>query len=324
MPENVAAAPAATPAPAAAPANQQAPANANQPADKGNAGAAPPKVEQPEFFEVPNVNGKTVRLTREQAIAELRRSAAATERFQKASEQTRKYEQWKETAKQDALKALMDPELGLSKEQIRDRFESWYHENFIAPKTMSKEQLEALEWKKKAQEYEEREKARMEQETKAREEWQSQQMREHVQKELIETMEKGGFDKTKFNMNRIAFWTKQNLKQGFNAPPEHVAAQVRNEFKMIVKESYKGKMENPTELAKALREDFGDDLIKAIRKLDMEEWKARNNKNPQSPPPDDIGNRNFVAGTPGQNRREGQRKTMRDVDQYFNRLRFER
>jgi len=141
--------------------------------------------------------------------------------------------------------------------------------------------------------------------------WQQQQMeqqvRAEVEKELIATLDQAGLPKTRFTANRLVYWKKQNLKNGYDAPPEVLIQQVKDEGQNIL-QSYV-KESSPAQLIEFL----GEELINKIRQHDIENLKAK------------LGQKGTVM--PKQARQTAQKgggKSMRDVDKYFNDLRRSR
>lgn len=274
------------------------PTKPNQPTPPKEA-EAPLTQEQQLYYDM-KVNGKDRRYTIDQLKAKASLGEAATERFEEASAKEKKYQQWKDSAKKDLLSALQDPELGLTRDEIRVKMEQWYKENFIDPETMTEEQkrLRDLEKYKKGKEEEETTaKERQELEAKAQEE---REAVESAQKEIIETLKKSGLQQTRFNAGRIAYWMKANLQRGYNAPMAVILNQVKAERADIFSHEVK---ERPIE--EILSEEWGQEFINRVRKFDLERLKTR-----------------FASEKPvPTTRKEASTKSMADVDAYFNDLR---
>lgn len=262
----------------------------------------------PEMFEV-KVNGQMRKYTRDQLIAKASLAEAATERFEEASKKEKAHAKWKESAQKDFLSALQDPELGLSREQIRDRFEQWYKQEFIDPEMMNPDQREAAKWKREAEEAKAwREEQEANQRTQA-EQAEASQMRETVQQEIIGLIEKSGLPKTRFTASRVAYWMQQNIKRGFNVPQETIIQQVREELNSVTTSA-------ANELTgEALVQFLGEDIVKKIRAYDMERLKSKyqTNTQPQSVQTNDNGTTTRASSSKA--------KSMKDVDSYLNDLR---
>ena len=253
-----------------------------------------------ELYEV-KVNGQLKKYTLDQLRSKASLSDAAMEKFEKASEMSKKSESFKENLKKDFLTALMDPELGLTKDQIRSRFESWYKENFIDPETMTDEQKELRDLKKYKEQKAAEEKEREEKDRLTQEEQLESHAREQLQKDIIQALDTSGLPKSRFTVSRMAYWMKQNLSKGFDAPTDVIIQQVKDERAQIVSDL----ISNST--AEQIVETLGEDLINKLRKYDVERLKKRF----ESP----------ETATEKIGGRRGERKTMADVDQYFNNLR---
>lgn len=304
MSELIAAPPAAAPAPAtpgvpgqnATQTQQNQPGQSNQSTEQG-------KNPEQQYVEV-KVNGQMRRYTIEQARARLAMAEGAHEKFETAAQKEKKYNDWKQSVQKDALAALMDPELGLTKDQIRTKFEHWYKENFIDPETMSPEQREALKWRQEAEKSRKELDERNQKEQSAAEEVKASEMRQSVQKEIIGVLEESGLPKTRFFANRIAFYMGQNLAKGYDAPKEVVINQVKEEGVAIIGSL----VESATGAQLA---EYFPDMVKKIRQFDTEQLRNRFN-------PTQNGGGQGSAGT-GKPRQGG--RSMKDVDNYLNELR---
>jgi hypothetical protein len=225
----------------AAPTNEapQAPVEASQQeiATKDATKAAKPakeaKVEVPKAedkYEI-KINGKTKLVNRDELIRLAQLSEAANERFESAAQKEKRINQLIGKAKESPIQALMDPELGLTKEEIRAKMEDWYNREFIEPETLTKEQRELKEAKEKLAFYqkaeaEQQERLRKEAESKAESEY-----AEKFQKEIIDAVEKNKLPKTKGMVKKIAFYMRQNLLNGFDAPMELIIQKVKEDRK---------------------------------------------------------------------------------------------
>lgn len=258
-----------------------------------------------EYHEV-KINGQVRKFTTDELRTKASLAEAANEKFQKASELSKKHESFRENLKKDFMSTLMDPELGLSKDQIRQRFEGWYKENFIDPETMDPRELEISQLKKEKAEREARDKEVEESKLREQEERDTDAQRQVMQKEIISVVEKSGLPKTRFTAARVAYWMRQNIKNGFNAPEEVIVQQVREERNGLVSSMVK------ESTAEQIIEAFGDDIVKKIRDYDIAQLKKRFGEKDQA-----------KAETThlGTTRRAGQKVRTADVDAYFNSLR---
>ena len=73
-----------------------------------------PTVQEKQYYEL-KANGRTHKLTLDEMRGRAELGMAAYEKFEAAAQKEKAVQNWKETAKKDVMKALMDPELGLSK-----------------------------------------------------------------------------------------------------------------------------------------------------------------------------------------------------------------
>jgi hypothetical protein len=245
-------------------------------------------------------------------LTELRNNAglgqAAMQKFEEASKMTKQAAAHRERLKSNVMAALEDPELGLSREQIKAEFEKWYLKNYIEPETLSQEEKyrRELEELKQSREDEKREREES-QKTAAQRESDHRELMA-VQKEIINILETQNLPKNRFTANRIVFYMAQNEKHNYNATPEYIAQQVNNERKEIVRAQF----ENST--AEDVIELLGPGILKILRQFDMGNVQRALEKK--------TGERMLPPGE--RQPREQKRRTMADVDEYFNRMRRER
>ena len=301
---------------AAAPA---APANVGTPAPQAPAVPGVPGQEKPaaptppEFVEVAGEKIPYKQFLEERKLAKSAREVqkASNDRFRQAAETQKQLQAWSQKFEADPFEATIQyfESKGTPRAQAelmaRQKFESAYKTKYIEPEMMTPEQREAAKWKQEA------EAARKE-----KEEWQKQKqseeesvhtqaMRQAVQKEIIETVEASGLPKTRFIASRVNFFMQQNLKHGYEAPREIIVQQVKDEGKSIV-QAYVNGLE-PEDFAEWL----GQDGLKKFRQYEVAQYKKRGAK------PGDQGGQ----PAPRQRNQPEAKKTMSDVDNYFNQLR---
>lgn len=229
-----------TPAPAAPeaapqtnPNEQAAPLAASAKTEAPKAEATEPKSveatrENQGKYEI-KVNGKSRWVSRDELIKLAQLSESANERFESAVQKERRVQEILRTAKSNPIQALQDPELGLTKEQIRAAVEDWYHREYVEPETLTPEQkrLRDLEREnaifKKMQE-EQRLLAEKEAQERAEAEY-----AEHFQKQIIDAMDANRLPKTKSMVKRIAFYMRQSLANGWEAPMDLIIQKVKDD-----------------------------------------------------------------------------------------------
>jgi hypothetical protein len=222
----------------------------------------------PEIFEV-KVNGKTLKMSRDEVIAHAQMSHAAQARFEEAARTRKSVDKIISTAKNNPIQALMDPELGLTKDQIRDAFEKWYTQEYIEPESLTPEQRKSKEMERELEKYRTSEKEMREKMEREQQEKLTATQREYLQNQIIEAMDKSGLPRTKFFAQRMAFYMRENLRQGWDAPLDLIVSQVKKEHQ-----------ERNAEISKdatveQLVEMFGEDVINKIRRHDLEQLRKR-------------------------------------------------
>jgi hypothetical protein len=228
---------------------------------------------QPEYFEV-KINGKTQKMTRDEVIAHAQMSHAAQARFEEAARARKEAEQIRQMAKNDPIAALRAA--GLQDDQIRDYMERWYMEKFIEPETLSPEQRRFKELEIENRKFKEEQQARKLQEEQLQMDQATSQQREYLQQQIVEAIDRSGLPKTEFIAQRMAFYMRQNLLNGWDAPIEMIISQVKNERKKIMADM----TENTS--VEALIEMLGEGIINKIRKYDLEQLRQRRQGQPFS------------------------------------------
>lgn len=250
---------------------KQAPQKGAPQQGKPATGAKPPAQEPakaPELFEI-KVNGKTQRLTRDELIARAQLSESATSRFEEAAQARKQVEKIISTARSNPIEALMDPALGLSKDQIRDAFEKWYAQEYIDPETLTPEQLRLRDSEAELKAYKDREREAKEKAEQEEQEKLTHQQTENLQKTIVEAMESSGLPKTKFFVSRMAFYMRQNLLNGWEAPTSVIVAQVRKERQEIMSDLTESS--DPETLIALL----GDGVVNKIRQHDLKKLREK-------------------------------------------------
>lgn len=248
-------------------------------ASKGEVGApkADPKPTQSEIeYEELIVNGKTHKVTKEEMKRRAQLGWSATEKFESAAAKEKKVTSILNNAKTNPIGALMDPELGLSKDQIKDAFEKWYHKEFIEPEGLSKEQLKARENEEKLRKYEEQEKEKQALQEKEEEEKMTATQREEMERSLIRAIEENKLPKTKFTVGRMAFYLGQAIKSGVEVPMDLIAQKVQQEKQDII-----GELLHTQDIEAAIQ-ILGEDFVNKVRQYDLKRLREkRGSINPQ-------------------------------------------
>jgi small-conductance mechanosensitive channel len=284
--------PSSTPTSSSSLPTQASSSNANQQANVGNSNAgSSPSSTAAETFEV-KVNGKSVKMTREELIANASMSHAAQQRFEEAARTRKQVDRIINTAKNNPIQALMDPELGLSKDQIRDAFEKWYTQEFIEPETLTPEQKRAKDMERELERYRQSEKEALEKARREQEDKLTATQRDYLQKQIIDAMEKSGLPKTKFFAQRMAFYMRENLKRGWEAPIELIASQVNKERQEMLSD-----LVESADYA-TLKKVFGEGMINKLHRGSLEEIRTKRGQaqaqSTQGTSSDGYGNRERV------------------------------
>jgi hypothetical protein len=289
-----------TPAPSQGAGNGNVPAQGgSQPSDiKSLTQAADGKnpASQPEYFDV-KVNGKMVRMSKQEALDLASMSHAAQSRFEEAARMKKENERFRETAKRDMIAALQDPSLGLTKEQIRDEFEKWYTREFIEPEKLTPDQRRARELEAKLKHYEQAEQEKLKKQQEQEQLDLTNKQREYLQGQIIDALDRSGLPKTKLIASRVAFYMRENMLKGWEAPLDVIIKQVKNERQAMMNGEVGG-LEGD-----ALVNYLGQDVVNKIRKWDLQRLrdqrssKTQEFKSPSSAGRDGYGNNEKITSS---------------------------
>lgn len=254
--------------------DQSMDSGSQEPQQRTTKPAAPKAPPAPtEYFDV-KVNGRTIKMTRQEVMDHASMSHAANSKFNEAKQQRQKVDQIIAKAKSNPIEALMDPELGLSKDQIRDAFEKWYNDEFILTESMSEAEKKLRDAEIRLKKFEEQERAAKEKQENDELEQLTNKQRAYLQQQIVEALDKSGLPKTKFIASRMAFYMKQNLVNGWDAPMDLIVRQVKDEHKGLTSGiSSESSVEQLIEM-------LGEDVINKIRRHDLEQLRAKRNLPP--------------------------------------------
>lgn len=233
--------------------------------------ASPPS----EMFEV-KVNGRTVKMSRQEVLDHASMSHAANDKFNEAKKLRQEYEKTQARVKTDFMEYITDPSLGLTKEQIRDRIEKWYNKEFIEPEGLTPEQRRVKSIEEENRRFKEEKEEEMKRLAKQAEDNETNQQREYFQQQIIEALEKSNLPKTKDTVQKMAFFMRQNLINGWDAPLDMVIRQVKDERLSSIRHE----VQNST--AEQLIETFGEELVNKIRTHDLQKLRERRQLPPVS------------------------------------------
>lgn len=273
---------------AAVPTTPNAPGASSQESEpkQQTAKPTPSEIEYEELV----VNGKSHKVTREEMKRRAQLGWSATEKFESASAKEKKVQKILENAKTNPIGMLTDPELGLTKDQIKDAFEKWYHKEFIEPEGLTEEQLEARRAKEELKKYKEQERIAKEQQEKEAEEKMTATQRTEMERSLIKAIEENKLPKTKFTVGRMAFYLGQAIKSGVEVPMDLIAQKVQQEKQDII-----GELLHTQDIEAAIQ-ILGEDFINKVRQYDLKRLREKRQgvaapvvSAPQAAPKDHMG-----------------------------------
>lgn len=225
-----------------------------------------PSKSEPDHYEV-TINGKVRKMSLQELKNHASMAHAAQERFEEASKMRKEYESFKSTAQKDMIEALRAQ--GFSNDQIRDQMERWYTKEFIEPETLTPEQRKIKEYELQLEKYRRDEQEKLEKQQQEEQEQLTARQREYLQGQIIEALDKSGLPKTKMIASRMAFYMRENLLKGWDAPIDVIVSQVKQEREAMMHGEVSG-LEG-----EALIQYLGEDVVNKIRKWDLTQLRAR-------------------------------------------------
>lgn len=229
----------------------------------GKAAATPSAPQLKEY----KIDGKVVKLTAEEADQYVSLGFASDKRFKDAAQLRKQSETLLGRLRdpKQVMSVLQDPALGYTKDQIRAEFEEWYSQEFIEPEKLSPLERELKAAKAELQNRDKKDKDLAEEKLRIEQDQMTTQQREMLQKQLIETLETGLVPKTNFSIRRLAYWTRVNNENGFNATPQQLANQVVKEYHENLRDAVAASDGD------VLIRLLGDEVIQKLRKHDLEQ-----------------------------------------------------
>lgn len=228
-----------------------------------------------EYFDVKS-NHKTVKMTLDELKANASMFHASQENFQQAKKIQAEVNKIITNAKTNPIEALMDPSLGLTKDQIRDAFEAWYMKEFIEPGTLTEEQKTIRNYEQKLKKYEEEEKLKKETAQKEEETRLTNHQKEYLSQQIIEALESSGLPKIPWFASRMAFYMRQNYLNGWEAPLPMIISQVKKERASMMADMSQGST------AEQLIDILGEEVINKIRQHDLKQLRDKRQQAPYS------------------------------------------
>lgn len=255
-----------TAAPAAA--TTAAPTAAStQTAPQGASGAAvsgSPAQSAPEMFQL-KIDGKDVKVSREEMIVLAQQGKVSTQRFQEASKLRQEAEQIMAFAKQNPTEFFK--KTGMNAREWAEQFLV----NELTVEAMSPEQRKARANEEKLRQYEAGEKQRAEKQKQEALERDTNTHRNRLDLMFTQALNESGLPKTPFTVKRMAELHLINLKNKLELEPTQLAKLVREDFAKEQK-ALMGGLDGDQ-----LIEFLGPELVKKLSKAQIAKLKARAN-----------------------------------------------
>ena len=261
--------PSSSPSPGSSPASTGT--GSQSPSSTGTKGTSAttnsPGSNAPEYFDV-KVNGKIQRMTRQEVLDHASMASMANQKFEEAAKIRRDWEEKQKKYSQNPIQAFLDHANTLPPEQRRKAIEDYYMREFLEPEQMTAEQKRLRAAEERLKQYEQQELQRKQQEEQQQQETLTNQQRELMQQQIVDALESSGLPKTPATVSRIAYWMRQNLLNGWDAPMDMIIRQVKNERQQMYRNDIS------TASAEQIIEMMGEDLVNKIRRYDLEKLRA--------------------------------------------------
>jgi hypothetical protein len=231
---------------------------------------------------------------------------AAFKRMREAADSKKAVESFWKKLQEDPMSALEEPALNLSEEKRREIIEKYYQKRYIETDSLSPEQKELREVKAKLAEKEKAEKAEEDRKLEEKKSAAEKEWRDKYEQQIIDTIEKAGFPKTRYTAARVARYMAHAAEAGFDAPMTEIINQVGNELVTELQATLDDKVPMET-LLKVLPPGF----LKRLRQYDIEQYKARQAKLTQAPQQQEQ------RREPSERRKTDQRPTYAEVLRKF-------
>lgn len=224
------------------------------------------------------INGVEKRVTLQEAVQLAQKGEAADQRFKSAAEIERKTKQQTQAMseflnelKTNPRKVLSDPKLGLD---LRNFAESYLGEQIqeeMRLSSMTPEQKEIMDYKKKLAAYEEQEKKHNDTKKEELRKQESEKMINQITGEINEALSKAKiFRDQKYAVGRMAYYMDYASKNKIPLTWDQAALQVKKDTSEGLRD-YAKAYESDDELAESL----GDDLIKRLNQYMINKTKNK-------------------------------------------------
>lgn len=228
-----------------------------------------------EMFDV-KVNGKIVKMSRQELLDNASMAYMANNKFNEAAKMRKEVEERTKSFRENPLSAFEEFAKELDPEKRRALIEDYYSKNYIEPETLTPEQKKLKELEEYRNKTEQEKKQAEEQAQKEQFEKLVAQQTDYLNNKIVSIMDEFKMPRSKFLAERVAFYMRQNLQNGWDAPNEMIARQVMQEREQLWSD-IKGAA-NAEQLVSLL----GEDVVKTLQKHAINELKARRQKQTES------------------------------------------
>lgn len=221
------------------------------------------------------VNGQEVEreYTDEEIQRRLQLQEAADEKFQKASKMVKQAEQFLAALKNDPIKVLSHPELGIDIKQLAEE----YLTEDVRKSMMSEEERELEELRQYKQQQEELRQQQEEQRTKTEEEKRLEHARQEQAKRYSEgiagALQESGLPRDPFIVKQVAATMASAIKKGYEIDPITAVDIVKEKFQNDIM-SLSSTMD-----VESFLNFIGPDLARKIRRHDIAQLKKKQSEN---------------------------------------------
>ena len=215
------------------------------------------------------VNGADAKVPIEELIARYQREESAEKKYQDAARIKKDATDMVIRLRENPWEALQDPLFGYSEDALRQKAEEFLYEK-VQFESMTPEEQEAYEAKKKLAEYREKEKEWQQTEAQKKQEALIQKYRNQYQTMIIGALEKSTLPKNPETVRRIAAYMHRAVQNDDPINADEIVKRVHKDYEEDIKNLVSNLDED------TLYETLGKDVVTKIRKKELKKVKAKN------------------------------------------------
>lgn len=252
------------------------------------------------------VDGREEEVDEPELIRRAQRVSAADRRLEEIAKKQENIGKFLQTVKGDPIAALLDPALGLTKQEIQKAVETWYKREVIDPEMLTPEQRRIRELETEKQGWTREQEAKKQAQLAEQTEVQKKHWIGEYETQITKGLESSSLPKNTSTVRAMASYMEQANRAGIDVPIETIANLVKQD-KLADTHYVLSSMEG-----EQLIKYVGEEIINKIRKADLARMRGG------APKPESAAAAPNLANEP--NRGQGKPVSMADARKYFDTL----